>query len=96
MRWLDGIINSMDMNLSKLLEIEKDRKAWHATIHGLTKSIQLSDWTTAIILLESESVVTHSCLPLCDPMHHSSPGSSVHGILQAGILEWVAIPLVLA
>ena len=61
MRWLDGIINSVDMNLSILLEIE-DRKAWHATIHGFTKSwIQLSDWTTTIILLESESVGTHSC-----------------------------------
>ena len=91
-RWLDGIINSMDMNLSKLLGIEKDQKAWHAAIHGFRKSwIQLSDWTT-IFLLESESVVTHSCLPLCDPMHCSLPGSSVHGILQAGILEWVAIP----
>ena len=33
-----------------------------------------------------------SCLTLCDPMDHSPPGSSVHGILQAGILEWVATP----
>ena len=33
-----------------------------------------------------------SCLTLCDPMDHSPPGSSVHGILKAGILEWVAIP----
>ena len=33
-----------------------------------------------------------SCLTLCDPMHHSPSGSSVHGILQAGILEWVAMP----
>ena len=35
--------------------------------------------------------VTQSCLTLCDSMDCSSPGSSVHGILQAGILEWVAI-----
>ena len=36
--------------------------------------------------------VTKSCPPLCDPMDCSPPGSSVHGILQARILEWVAIP----
>ena len=37
-------------------------------------------------------LVTQSCLTLCDPMNSSLPGSSVHGILQARILEWVAIP----
>ena len=40
---------------------------------------------------KSESEVFQSCPTLCDPVHYSQPGSSVHGILQARILEWVAI-----
>ena len=52
MRWLDDFTDSVEMNLSKLWEIVKDREAWHAAVHGVTKSqTQPSNQTELMVLL---------------------------------------------
>ena len=49
---MDGIIDSINMNLNKLRKIVKEREAWHAAVHGVARSqMQLSNWTTTIIVM---------------------------------------------
>ena len=140
MRTMDGITVSMDMSLSKLWETVKDRKAWYATVHGITKNqTWLRNWTTneftpknhtaaaaklhqscltlcdptdgkppgpwdspgkntevgchfllQCMKVKSENEVAQSCPIFSDPTDCRLPGSSVHGIFQVRVLEWVA------
>ena len=57
----------------------------------LTKIRIVKAMVFPVIMYGCESEVAQSCLTLCDPMHCSLPGSSIHGIFQARVLEWVAI-----
>ena len=89
-------------SLSELQEMVMDREAWRAVIHGVSKSqTQLSNWTVLnctvklylqiLVYVCMHAKLLQLCLTLRDPVSCSSPNSSVHEILQASILEWVAL-----
>ena len=86
MRWLDGTTYSMDMSLSKLQVIVRDREVLVCCCSWGFKESDMTERLNNMCYLNAKSL--HFCLTFCDPMDHSSPGSSVHRILQAGILEW--------
>ena len=137
MRWLDAIADSMDMSLSSLWEIVKDREAWCAAVHGGHKELDMTGWLNNnklwslscscyqllrqqvlpsqwrdgqkhqhllpwsqrhfnapvwLLLVHMCMLSLQSCLTLCDPRDCVPSGSYVHRILQARILEWVAMP----
>ena len=90
MRWLNGIINTMDMTLSKLWEIVNDRDTQNAAVHGVAELDKRDRATTYMrkeeipkinnlfTLSVQFSSVAQSCLTLCDPMNCSTPGLTVH------------------
>ena len=93
MRWLDGITESMDVNLSELLELVMDREAWRAAIHGLTKSrTRLSDWAEL-----SWTELRPPCPSPSPGVHSNSRPSSrwCHPAISSSVVPFYSYPPIL-
>ena len=90
MRWLDGITDSMDVNVNELRELVMDREAWRAVIHGIAKSrTRLSDWTE----LNRRGLVMPIWVELKFYLHHREMIRCLTGILVLKSFSWdVKIP----
>ena len=84
----DNLFNTRHMNKPRQDQPNPAKSNWTPHIHDINKNVLL--YTPEILWLTMH-LGTQSCLTLCNPMNCSPPGSSVHGIFQARVLEWIAI-----